>query len=212
MWTFALQPMLVVWYSLLCDKAISVTSASLSDSYFTLWCFVTHISPAWGTYNRMYPQSKLMSNSPVEIWNQLFIKTSTQVVEDLLMLSKQADVVGDWEGLLWKACDGLHQLILVNVQSEVCAIFHITCYYFWTLGENEKWIRKTVSKTFLNFGNFILPLKKKNIFMYNRQVLSCANNSYWSHTKTMMHQKWHFSWQNVPQHILNCHYIVLCFY
>lgn len=48
----------------------------------------------------MYPQSKSVSSLPVEIWNQLVIKTNAQVVEDLLMLTKQADVVGDWERLL----------------------------------------------------------------------------------------------------------------
>lgn len=147
------------WYPLFCDKAMSAASASLSDSYSTLWCIMTHIPLAWNTTcNHMHPQWKAMSNLPVEIWNQIFIITSTQVVEGLLMLPKQADVVGDWERLLWKACDGLHQFIPVNVQPEVCAVSHIPCHYFWTLVENEKWIRKTVFKMFLDFENFILAM------------------------------------------------------
>lgn len=71
-----------------------------------------------------------MSNLPVEICDQLVIITSTQVVEDLLMLAKQADVVGSRERLLRKARDGLHYFILVNMNSEVCPLFRITCYYF----------------------------------------------------------------------------------
>lgn len=71
-----------------------------------------------------------MSNLPVEIWDQFVFVPSAQVVEKLLMLAKQADVVGDRERLFRKARNGFHHFILVNMYPEVSPIFCITCYYF----------------------------------------------------------------------------------
>lgn len=71
-----------------------------------------------------------MSNLPIEICDEVFIVPSTQVVEELLVLAKQADVVGGGEGLPRKARDGFHHVILVNMNSEVSPIFRTAGYYF----------------------------------------------------------------------------------
>lgn len=71
-----------------------------------------------------------MFNLPVEIWDQLVLVPITQVVEKLLMLAKEADVIGGRERLFRKARDGFHHFILVDMYPEVSPIFCITSYYF----------------------------------------------------------------------------------
>jgi hypothetical protein len=71
-----------------------------------------------------------MSSLPVEINDQVVIITSTEVIEGLFVLAKQADVVRGRERFLRKTRDGLHHFILINVNSEVCPMFRTTCYYF----------------------------------------------------------------------------------
>lgn len=71
-----------------------------------------------------------MPSLPVEIWDQPILISSAQVVEGLLVLTKQADVVGGGERHFGKARDGFHHLVFVDVDAEVIPILHVTRYYF----------------------------------------------------------------------------------
>ena len=71
-----------------------------------------------------------MPSLPVEIWDQPIFIPSAQVVEGLLVLTKQAAVVGSGERHFGKACDGFHHPVLVDVDAEVIPILHVTRYYF----------------------------------------------------------------------------------
>lgn len=103
-----------------------------------------------------------MFNLPVEIWDQLVLVPITQVVEKLLMLAKEADVIGGRERLFRKARDGFHHFILVDMYPEVSPIFCITSYYFQTLVAGGVCVReirkKKTLETFLDFGNFIIAI------------------------------------------------------
>ena len=71
-----------------------------------------------------------MPSLPVEIWDQPILIPSAQVVEGLLVLTKQADVVGGGKRHFGKARDGFHHPVLVNVDAEVIPILHVTRHYF----------------------------------------------------------------------------------
>lgn len=60
--------------------------------------------------------------SPVEVCELPGPPAVTQVIQQALVLSVQADVVGDREGLLGKAGDAIHHIVSVEVQPEVIPV------------------------------------------------------------------------------------------
>lgn len=66
--------------------------------------------------------------SPVEVCELPGPPAVIQVIEQALMLSVQADVVGDREGILGKAGDAVHHIVSAEVHPEVIPMTSLPSY------------------------------------------------------------------------------------
>lgn len=73
--------------------------------------------------------------SPVEVCELPGPPAVVQVIEEALVLSVQADVVGDREGFLGKAGDAVHHMVSAEVYPEVIPMTGLPSYNLCPLEE-----------------------------------------------------------------------------
>lgn len=65
---------------------------------------------------------------PVKICNLPFIPAIIKIIKKTLMLSIQANVVGDRKGFLWKAGDAVYHIIFVDMHPEIIPMSCLSGY------------------------------------------------------------------------------------